>query len=82
MILLLKKLKLMGSLISFIGTGTKTDKNTNPQTVTIVGVSLVFGIVVMGAIIILTIVILKKMQTSTGRNFRIIALTDRVVARW
>ena len=70
------------SLISFIGTGTEMDKNTNPQTVTIVGVSLVFGIVVIGSIIVLTIVILKKMQTSTGHNFRIIALTDRVVARW
>ena len=70
------------SLISFIGTGAKTDKNTNSQTVTIVGVSLVFSIVVMGAIIVLTVVILKKIQTSTGRNFRIIALTDRIVARW
>ena len=70
------------SLISFIGTGTNTDKNPNPQAVTTVGVSLVFGIVLMGAIIVLTIVILKKMQTSTGRNFRIIALTDRIVARW
>ena len=82
MILLLKKLKLMGSLISFIGTGTKTDKNTNHQTVIIVGVSIGVGIGVIGAIIVLTIVILKKIQTSTGRNFRIIALTDRIVARW